>query len=71
MTQETYFFLKVIIILIKQTFTASFTSQKTIASILLSRWGNNCGRPYHQLMGKKYKKSIQDILWSMERVVSL
>ena len=29
-----------------------------------------CGRPYHQFLGRKYKKAILDIFWSMERVLS-
>ena len=33
------------------------------------RINKGCGRPYHQFMGRKSKKAIQDILRSMERVL--
>ena len=59
----------------KPAFTASPTSQKTITANLLSRWGNDALiKDVEDLIinswAEKNKKAMQDILPSVERVLS-
>ena len=68
---------KIKLVSTKPTFNASTTSQKIITASLLSngammgQWCINegCKRRYHQFMGRKNKKSIQDILRSIEKIL--